>query len=48
VPASLDPAALALTLGAVVAVFRLGLGMGAVLAVWGALGLFWHLGGGAA
>jgi chromate transporter len=38
---SLDVAALVLVLAAVVAVFRFGLGMGPVLAVWAALGLAW-------
>ena len=40
-PGSLDLAALALTLGAVVAVFRLKAGMLSVLAVWAVLGLAW-------
>ncbi len=40
---SLDPAALALTLGALVAVFRLRLGMAPVLALWSALGLAWSV-----
>jgi chromate transporter len=38
---SLDPAALALTLGAVAAVFWLRLGMAPLLAIWSALGLAW-------
>ncbi len=40
---SLDPAALALTAFAIVAVFRLRLGMGAVLALCAVLGLGWTL-----
>jgi chromate transporter len=48
VPSSLDPVALALTLGAIVAVFRFRLGMGALLATWGALGLAWSAVGGVA
>jgi chromate transporter len=45
-PASLDPAALALTVGAVIAVFRFRLGMGWLLAGWGLLGLgWWAIGG---
>ena len=40
VPASLDPAALVLTVGAVVAVFRLRLGMSPLLAGWAAWALW--------
>jgi hypothetical protein len=40
--------ALALTLGAIVAVFRFRLGMGVLLATWGALGLAWSAVGGVA
>ena len=39
VPASLDPAALVLTIGAVVAVFWLRLGIVPLLAIWALLGL---------
>jgi chromate transporter len=45
-PASLDVVALALTLGAIVAVFRLGLGMAPLLAIWAGLGLAWWAVGG--
>ena len=45
--ASIDPAALVLTLGAAVAVLRLRLGMGPVLAIWAGLGLAWRLAAGA-
>jgi chromate transporter len=38
---SLDAAALTLTLGAVLATFRFGIGMGPLLAAWAALGLAW-------
>ena len=41
VPGSLDAAALALALGAIVATFRFGLGMVPLLAVWAALGVAW-------
>jgi chromate transporter len=45
-PTSLDPVALLLTLGAVVAAFRLRLGMGWLLGIWALLGLgWWALGG---
>jgi len=44
--ASLDPAALALTAAAVLAMFRWRFGMGPLLAIWSALGLgWWALGG---
>jgi chromate transporter len=40
---SLDPAALALTLGAMLATFRYRVGMGPLLAAWAALGLTWSV-----
>jgi chromate transporter len=45
-PVSLDAAALVLTVGAVAAVFRLGLGMAPLLATWAGLGLAWWAVGG--
>lgn len=45
-PSTLDPAALALVIAAVVAVFGFRLGMGPLLALWAVLGLLWTLGPG--
>jgi chromate transporter len=45
-PRSLDPAALALTVAACIAVFRFRLGMGPLLAIWAGLGLAWWAIGG--
>ena len=46
VPGSLDPAALVLTVGAVVAVFWLRIGIVPLLAIWALLGLAWWAVGG--
>jgi chromate transporter len=46
-PASLDPAAAVLTVGALLAVFRWRVGMAPLLLIWAALGLAWRFLGGA-